>query len=80
MASGALPMPSARHQARGRCSIHAGDRSVVVTLGQANTIAEQFPADLVGDLDAYHVWWDPAVHDESAAPGGRTLGFVSTGG
>ena len=38
----------------------AGDRSVIVTLGQATTLAERFPADRVGVVvDAYHVWWDP---------------------
>lgn len=56
--------------------IYAGDRSVVVTLAQANTIAEQFPSDAVGVIvDAYHVWWDPAVETEIARAGRRICGF-----
>jgi sugar phosphate isomerase/epimerase len=56
--------------------MYAGDRSVVVTLGQANSIAERFPADLVGVVvDAYHVWWDPGVYDEIKRAGARILGF-----
>jgi sugar phosphate isomerase/epimerase len=56
--------------------IYAGDRSVIVTLGQANTIAERFPKDLVGVVvDVYHVWWDPCVHEELRRAGDRILGF-----
>jgi len=56
--------------------IYAGDRSVVVTLGQANTIAEQFPKALVGVVvDVYHVWWDPCINEEIARAGDRILGF-----
>lgn len=56
--------------------IYAGDRSVIVTLGQANTIAEQFPKSLVGVVvDVYHVWWDPCIRDEIRRAGDRILGF-----
>jgi sugar phosphate isomerase/epimerase len=56
--------------------IYAGDRSVVVTLGQANRIAERFPAELVGVIvDAYHVWWDPDVYAQIRRAGPRVLGF-----
>jgi sugar phosphate isomerase/epimerase len=56
--------------------VYTGDRSVVVTLGQANTIAERFPSDLVGVVvDVYHVWWDPCVHDEIRRAGDRILGY-----
>ena len=56
--------------------VYAGDRSVVVTLGQANGIAERFPRELVGVIvDAYHVWWDPDVYGQIARAGSRALGF-----
>jgi sugar phosphate isomerase/epimerase len=54
----------------------AGDRSVVVTLGQANAIAEQINSPSVGvAVDVYHVWWDPEVYAQIARAGGRILGF-----
>jgi sugar phosphate isomerase/epimerase len=54
----------------------AADRSVVATLAQAAAIAERCPPDRVGVLvDAYHVWWDPAVYAEIARAGRRILGF-----
>jgi sugar phosphate isomerase/epimerase len=56
--------------------MYAGERSVVVTLAQANRMAEAFPAHLVGVVvDAYHVWWDPSVYDEIRRAAGRILGF-----
>jgi sugar phosphate isomerase/epimerase len=56
--------------------VYAGDRSVVVTLGQANSIAERFPPELVGVIvDAYHVWWDPEVYAQIQRAGDRVLGF-----
>lgn len=52
------------------------DRSVVATLGQANDLAERLASPWVGVVvDAYHVWWDPAVTDEIARAAGRILGF-----
>jgi len=54
----------------------AGDRSVVVTLAQANRMAERFPADQVGVvIDAYHVWWDPEVNAEIHRAGRRIAGY-----
>jgi len=54
----------------------AGDRSVVVTLGQANDIASHFPSDVVGVIvDVYHVWWDPCLYREIDRASGRILGF-----
>ena len=54
----------------------AADRSVVTTLAQAAAIAERHPPDRVGVLvDAYHVWWDPAVDAEIARCGRRVFGF-----
>ncbi len=54
----------------------AADRSVITTLAQANAIAERCPIDRVGVLiDAYHVWWDPAVYAEIVRAGRRIFGF-----
>jgi sugar phosphate isomerase/epimerase len=54
----------------------AGDRSVVVTLGQANAMAERIGSPHVGvAVDVYHVWWDPEVYVEIARAQGRILGF-----
>jgi len=54
----------------------AGDRSVVVTLGQANDMASNFSSDDVGVIvDVYHVWWDPSLYDEIQRATGRILGF-----
>src|SRR5258708_37889591 len=54
----------------------AADRSVIVTLAQANELAAHFPAEVVGIvIDAYHVWWDPALESEIGRAAGRILGF-----
>ncbi len=46
------------------------DRCVVSSLGQALDIAAAFPADQVGVVvDAYHVWWDPALYRQVARAG-----------
>ena len=54
----------------------AADRSVIVTLAQANELAAHFSADVVGIVvDAYHVWWDPALEKEIDRASGRIFGF-----
>jgi sugar phosphate isomerase/epimerase len=54
----------------------AGDRSVIVTMGEANAIAEQFQPRQVGlVVDVYHVWWDPQVYREIARAGERIFAF-----
>lgn len=54
----------------------AADRSAIVTLEQANDLAEQHPPEQVGVvIDAYHVWWDPKVEAQIARAGKRILGF-----
>jgi sugar phosphate isomerase/epimerase len=56
--------------------IFAADRSAIVTLEQANDIAEQHPPESVGVvIDAYHVWWDPKLEAQIARAAGRILGF-----
>jgi sugar phosphate isomerase/epimerase len=54
----------------------AGDRSVVVTLGQANALAARIASDAIGvAVDVYHVWWDPQVYAEIARAAGQIRGF-----
>ena len=52
------------------------ERSAIVTLGEANDLAERFDAPRVGVIvDAYHVWWDPRLYEEIARAGRRILGY-----
>jgi sugar phosphate isomerase/epimerase len=54
----------------------AGDRSVVVTLAQANTLAAEIGSTSVGvAVDVYHVWWDPRVYAEIERAASGILGF-----
>ncbi len=54
----------------------AGDRSVIVTLAEANRLIQHFQSDRLGVvIDAYHVWWDPDVFDQIARAAGHILGF-----
>ena len=54
----------------------AADRSVIVTLAQANDLAALFPREVVGVvIDAYHVWWDPDLEKQVERAAGRILGF-----
>jgi sugar phosphate isomerase/epimerase len=56
--------------------MYAAERSVIVTLKQANDLAEQFPPETVGVIvDVFHLWWDPEVDHEIARAGERILGF-----
>ena len=54
----------------------AADRSVVTTLAEAQDLAAQFPASVVGVVvDTYHVWWDAALEREVVRAGDRILGY-----
>ncbi len=56
--------------------IFAADRSVIVTLGEANDLAQRIASPNVGVvIDVYHVWWDPHVYDEIVRAAGTILGF-----
>jgi len=56
--------------------MYAAERSVIVTLAEANQIARRFAHSHVGVvIDAYHVWWDPEIYAQIAAARGRILGF-----
>jgi sugar phosphate isomerase/epimerase len=54
----------------------AADRSVIVSLSQANAIVELFKSGNLGVvIDVYHVWWDPTVYSEIARAAGHIFGF-----
>ena len=54
----------------------AADRSVVVTISQANDILRRLDTFQVGlVVDAYHVWWDPDLYDQIDRAAGRIIGF-----
>ncbi|MEH7413799.1 sugar phosphate isomerase/epimerase family protein [Neobacillus drentensis] len=56
--------------------MYAAERSVIVTLSEANTIAEQYRPEHVGVVvDVFHVWWDPDLYDQIARAKGRIVGF-----
>ena len=56
-----------------------GVRSVVVSLGQALDLVEELepahPGSLGVVVDAYHVWWDPALEQQLQRAAGRVLGY-----
>lgn len=54
----------------------AADRSVIVTMAEANRLIEYFQSVALGVIiDAYHVWWDPDVLPQIARAAGHILGF-----
>jgi sugar phosphate isomerase/epimerase len=54
----------------------AADRSVVVTLGQANAIIKSLKSESLGVvIDVYHVWWDPDLYAEIERASGHVFGF-----
>lgn len=56
--------------------MYAGDRSVIVTLGEANRMVQRLTHDHVGVvIDVYHVWWDPEIEEQIRAASGHILGF-----
>jgi sugar phosphate isomerase/epimerase len=45
--------------------MYAADRSAIVTLGQANQMAEEINSSMVGvAVDVYHLWWDDNLQQE----------------
>lgn len=54
----------------------AAERSVLVTLRQANDMLDRLASPQVGvAIDAYHVWWDPELYDQISRAAGRIVGF-----
>jgi sugar phosphate isomerase/epimerase len=45
--------------------MYAGDKSAVVSLGQANDMCEAIASPWVGiAIDVYHLWWDNELKNE----------------
>jgi sugar phosphate isomerase/epimerase len=56
--------------------MYAAERSVVVTLKQANDLAEQLSSPAAGVIvDVFHVWWDPEVMQQIERARGKIAGF-----
>ena len=56
--------------------MYAAERSVVVTLKQANDIVEQLFSSSAGVvIDVFHVWWDPELTVEINRARGSIVGF-----
>lgn len=54
----------------------AADRSVIVTLAEANRLIEAFQSPALGVvIDVYHVWWDPEILPQIARASGHILGY-----
>lgn len=56
--------------------MYAAELSVVVSLAQANDLAERFdPQDVGIVVDAFHVWWDPELYAQLRRARGRIAGY-----
>jgi sugar phosphate isomerase/epimerase len=56
--------------------MYAAERSVVVTLRQANDLVERLSTRAAGlVVDAFHVWWDPEVMHQIERARGKIVGF-----
>jgi sugar phosphate isomerase/epimerase len=56
--------------------MYAAERSVVVTLKQANDLAGRLSSPAAGVVvDVFHVWWDPEVMQQIYRARGKIAGF-----
>ena len=56
--------------------MYAAERSVVVTMKQANDILDRLASPAAGLIvDAFHVWWDPDVFGQIERARGKIAGF-----
>jgi sugar phosphate isomerase/epimerase len=55
--------------------MYCGDRSVIVTLAQAASLARTAGHEAGVVVDTYHVWWDPDLAAQIAAAGDLILGY-----
>src|SRR5437667_2883901 len=56
--------------------MYAAERSVIVTLAEANRLVHRLDHNHVGVvIDAYHVWWDPDIYTQIVEADGGILGF-----
>lgn len=54
----------------------AGDRSVLTTIAEADSMAAPYEPQQVGMvLDVFHIWWDPNVMRQIADAAPRIMGF-----
>lgn len=53
----------------------AADRSVLNTVAQALALADRLGEGVALALDAYHIWWDPALRETVAACAGRIAAY-----
>jgi sugar phosphate isomerase/epimerase len=74
-----LPYAEARGVRLGIEPLHpifAGDRSVIVTLAEANALLEAFRSPALGIVaDVYHIWWDPDLYAQIERAAGHFVGF-----
>ena len=60
--------------------MYAAERSVVVTLKQANDIVDKLDSPAAGVVvDAFHVWWDPDVMHQIERARGKNRGLSCVG-
>lgn len=56
--------------------MYAAERSVVVTMKQANDMVDQLSSPFAGVVvDVFHVWWDPEVFQQIERARGKIAGF-----
>jgi sugar phosphate isomerase/epimerase len=56
--------------------MYAADRSVIVSLEEANRLVEKFAHPHLGVvIDAFHVWWDATLYEQIERARGHILGF-----
>lgn len=56
--------------------VFASDRSVIVTMEQANDLIDKFNDEYLGlVLDTFHIWWDPKIDEQIRRASGKILGF-----
>ncbi|WP_018923507.1 sugar phosphate isomerase/epimerase family protein [Salsuginibacillus kocurii] len=56
--------------------MYAADRSVIVTMEEANELTEQFASPYIGVVvDVFHVWWDPNLYYHIDRARESILGF-----
>lgn len=54
----------------------AADRSVIVSLAEANRLVENFQSSALGVIvDVYHIWWDADIFAQIERARGHILGF-----
>lgn len=56
--------------------MYCADRGVICTISHALEIVEAYPVEDVGlVLDAYHIWWDPALYESIRAASDRISAY-----